>query len=116
MAVRYCGAVKITMRYQDKTSDYRCVVSVPGKVAPYVVIVGQPRVLNHAVDSKEAYDATAHAALSFAADDRWSDFEEFVSYWSRDEVAANGNICRVDSWHIATPARRMACHASEVTR
>ena len=64
IAKRYSGDVTVTMIYRDATSDYACRVATPSGFT--VVIGGSPRFLEHAVDSREAFDQTARAAIAFA--------------------------------------------------
>ncbi|MDB4989036.1 MAG: hypothetical protein JWN04_4214 [Myxococcaceae bacterium] len=73
MATRFSGTVTISIRYVDSVQHspnghYRCYLSSPVTMARrgYSVTVGAPRHLDHAVDSAEAYDAVARAAVSFA--------------------------------------------------
>ena len=82
--LRYSGELRIRITYIDwKQSDvfadgtprnrngqYRCYLNVAdgqGKT----IYVGAPAHLSHAVDSPEAFDDTARAALAFADDDGW---------------------------------------------
>jgi hypothetical protein len=70
MASRYCGQLKITVLYTDQ-GDYRASVQA-GKAQLWKGRIGAPPAgfgPGVAYDSPEAYDSTAHAALSFAADD-----------------------------------------------
>jgi hypothetical protein len=78
MATRYCGGVTIKLTWSDTNADtglhhingvYRCLISSPitAPRKPYVIYVAAPRYLDTAVDSAEAYDSAAHAALSFLA-------------------------------------------------
>jgi hypothetical protein len=53
------------LTYRDATSDYRVVISADG-LQSETVIVGEPKYLAHAVDSSEAFDEAARAAISFA--------------------------------------------------
>lgn len=82
MAKRISGQTTISMRWEEgffpnmaHGGRYRCVVS--NKNGRLVIYVGAPVCLTHAVDSPEAYDDTARAALSFAADaadeNEWDD-------------------------------------------
>ena len=64
VAKRYSGDVAVTMIYRDATSDYACRVATPTEVR--IVFVGTPAHLEHAVDSREAFDDTARAAIAFA--------------------------------------------------
>lgn len=68
MAKRYSGQVTVRIIYRDATwkdvGHYDAVVSWPG--GHERVSVGEPRILTHAVDSPEAYDGAARAAISFS--------------------------------------------------
>lgn len=64
---RYSGDLTITLTYRERSSDYRATISYKG--VRHVVYVGEPRYLQHAVDSPEAFDETAHAAISFASEE-----------------------------------------------
>jgi len=67
IAKRYSGDVTVTMIYRDRTNDYACrVASASGRAT---VLVGAPAFLEHAVDSREAFDGTARAAIAFAEHD-----------------------------------------------
>jgi len=72
MAKRYCGLVTISIRYVDSAEHspnghYRVYLSCPVTMARrgYSATIGAPRYSQHAVDSAEAYDDVARAALSF---------------------------------------------------
>lgn len=84
-SIRYCGSLRIRVTYveprgemysdgtlRDVNGTYRC------NITPYTentdiitVYVGAPAFLSHDVDSSEAFDAAASAALAFAADGGW---------------------------------------------
>jgi len=68
---RYSGNVEIKMRYRPLMGGYECELHFPNpKENPSVYVnVGEPSCIEYAIDSKEALDATARAALSFGADD-----------------------------------------------
>jgi hypothetical protein len=66
-ALRYSGALRIRVTYVDPKAGYRCAISGDG--IRRTIWVGAPNCLSHAVDSSEAFDETAHAALSFADDE-----------------------------------------------
>lgn len=73
MAIRYSGATKIICKlvpapHMPHGEQYRCTISRDGKRVG-VQFVGIPAHLTHAIDSPKAYDAAAHAALSFALDE-----------------------------------------------
>ena len=64
VAKRYSGDVAVTIVYRDRDRDYACrVVSPDGQ---RIVFVGAPRLHGYAVDSKEAFDSVARAAIAFA--------------------------------------------------
>lgn len=70
MPLRYSGNVIVRIEYIDpKAGDYRqhghykCWLSWPG--GRNIVFVEPPKHLTMAVDSPKAFDASAHAALSF---------------------------------------------------
>jgi hypothetical protein len=77
MATRYCGFLRIEVVYQDATTTrpdrYRCVIKCLSEDNPIdaTVYVGTPRYNKLALDSAEAIDNAAHAALSFADNDGW---------------------------------------------
>jgi hypothetical protein len=64
MALRYSGTLTIRVTYNDR-GYYNASISRKGRNL-WSGTVGEPRHLSHSVDSPEAYDETAHAALSFA--------------------------------------------------
>ena len=65
---RYSGNVTVAINYVDSENHYKATVSAGGKRGK-TVIVNPPRHLTKAVDSAEAYDNAAKAAVSFAEDD-----------------------------------------------
>lgn len=117
MAVRYSGDVKITLKYRERENDYRATLTWPsgrGGYHRHTVHVGVPAHITKAVDSPDAYDEAAHAALSFA-NDEWSLIGELSAMaedgWlvSRHELMAWGGPL-----HEATLRRR--AHAASKTR
>lgn len=67
---RYSGDLKIELSFNDRTDEYRArICPVRGGGACETVHVGAPKYLKHAVDSPQAYDSAAHAAISFARDE-----------------------------------------------
>ena len=68
MATRYCGLLTLRLSYRDASNDYRVCIATNGYHLA-TVYVDSPAYLIHAVDSPEAFDAAARAALAFAADD-----------------------------------------------
>jgi hypothetical protein len=78
-STRYSGNLKITMKLAPDSRSYKVTVrSLDRDSHPYHVTVGTPAHLTGAVDSIRAYDNTARAALSFAADDGWPVDDEAV--------------------------------------
>lgn len=80
MARRYSGHVTVTVVWSDTLSAYKCGVRDADHGLSWRDTVRSPQTLDAAVDSSEAYDATARTALSFAEDDKpgitaraWSD-------------------------------------------
>lgn len=89
MARRYSGtlALNLTRNARDDGYDVTIAVSKRGARARSLCRqhVGDPQVLTIAVDSSEAYDAAARAALALAADsepdiDRLADIDRFARY------------------------------------
>lgn len=85
MARRYCGSVRANVVYLD-SGEYVCSVTTPdgrwcGTVLPPASGFG-PGI---AYDSSEAYDRTAHAALSFADDD-----DSSLALWQHAFIDAEG--------------------------
>jgi hypothetical protein len=74
--LRYCGEIRIRITYLERgphrNGSYRCYLTAPGG-AKVTIIVGAPAYLSHGVDSSEAFDETAHAAISFADNEPESD-------------------------------------------
>ena len=107
MAIRYSGGLKINVVYQDR-GDYRAVITEYGPEASHrrhpmrmfhttprkaIVYVRPPAAgfgRGIAYDSPEAYDQTAHAALSFASDE-WDN--EWISNLASHDADFSG-------WHI----------------
>jgi hypothetical protein len=85
--MRYSGSLSIRITYLEPwgagtpapagrstriNGEYRCFIRSIDKNAQGVTIhVGAPAVLSHAVDSPEAFDDAAHAALSLALAEGW---------------------------------------------
>lgn len=76
-ALRYSGDARVRVTYLDtaalpwswyRNGGYRCFVRTDSG-ATYSCVVGAPQILEHAVDSPEAFDDAAKAALSFAEHD-----------------------------------------------
>ena len=93
MADRYSGNLKISVVYDDR-GFYRTAVSREGRVLwrgrvrPPAAGFGR----GVAYDSPEAYDRTAHAALSFAADDKGGVIEDAADY---DRSGSGWDVRRV---------------------
>lgn len=68
MARRYSGEVNINILWVDATQQYAAKVKAPDEPSMFI-IVGAPKVLEHAVDSPAAYDNAAVTALAFAEDE-----------------------------------------------
>lgn len=76
-AVRFSGTCSIRIAICEDPSrqvpgsgaTYRCVVTDATSRDRAVVVVGSPPVLTQAIDSPEAFDAVAHAAISFVLEE-----------------------------------------------
>jgi hypothetical protein len=96
-AIRYSGELRIRVTLLDITDSngryqYRCHVRGPADAK--TVFVGSPASIGHAIDSTEAFDSVAHAAISFA-DDAGSD-----TFSSRAATKVDGS-----GWHIGRNAK-----------
>ena len=67
MAKRYSGDVVVSVTWSDSRDAYKATVSAHGE--KWSGWVGAPRAMRIAVDSPQAYDDAAHAAISFACDE-----------------------------------------------
>lgn len=95
-ATRFSGDIEISVVYNERERQYACRLAVPGESSVFQV-VGEPAILEVAVDAPEAFDSAAHAALSFADDER---------RWGIEEHAAFGE----SGWHIGrTKEERWPC-------
>lgn len=102
MAIRYSGNVRISVMYRDQ-GDYKCSVSGPGGRWSGVVRPA-PSGFGAGVgyDSPKAYDEVAHAALSFAANDKRGIDEE------ADYTDSGYAIRRTKAYRAArSPTRRL---------
>lgn len=84
MATRYSGDGTIRMSFVDRDNNYRCSVN-DGHGGQGTVYVGLAGKIDKPVDSPEAYDEVAHAAISFADHDGLVDssyFETTDSGWA----------------------------------
>lgn len=89
VAHRRCGGVDIFIECKEPSGPYRysydCLVQAegrPGEVFKWKTRISEPAHSDVAVDSPEAYDRVAHAALSFATAD--IDDEEDRDQWPDD--------------------------------
>jgi hypothetical protein len=71
--MRYCGGIRISIVLTDR-DEYVCLVSDDDDEVR--VVVNSPKVITLALDSEEAFDDTARAALAFAIDERDNSFED----------------------------------------
>ena len=106
-AIRYSGRARIRVTYIDPVvgdhnphGKYRCTITAEGTKQRAVVLFGAT--LEHGsgigVDSPEAFDSAAHAALSFADDSSAEANEQFDS----GTYAATNDT----GWHIGrSPAK-----------
>jgi hypothetical protein len=67
-AARFSGDIEISIVYNERERQYTCRLALPGESV--FQVVAEPAILEHAVDSPEAFDSAAHAALSFADNER----------------------------------------------
>jgi len=104
MAVRYSGSLKIHVAWSDRLSTYKVSVSRAGR-SLWSGTVGAPRSLTRSVDSPVAYDETAHAALSFAADDG-ADVEDHADYTDKGFAVTRTPTRANPSRRRATAKRR----------
>lgn len=77
MAKRYCGRYVVNVVFVDKYAEYACTiyhdVYSGKKHGHHLIYVHPPASSRIAVDSPQAYDDAAHAALSFATSpDQWN--------------------------------------------
>lgn len=117
-ATRYSGELKITLTYRDPpkgmypNGDYRATITWPwrhglpsrGPKSRITVYVGAPKHLRHAVDSPDAFDEAAHAAISFAAEE----VPEIENHASMSSTDATWMIARPGDYFpdgYASPAR-----------
>lgn len=69
MAIRYCGTLRLDIRYERKTGDYSVRVTECYSDVPPVMLRGQhPLVAYYATYSADAYDSVARAACMFGLD------------------------------------------------
>jgi hypothetical protein len=97
-ATRYSGDIKISIVYSDEEQEYACRLEADGERTEYTT-VGEPKILEHAVDSPEALDTAAHAALSFALDDQRDIMDKAASTDSGWHVGRT----EADRWPVEEP-------------
>lgn len=100
MAIRYSGSLKIAVSFDDRRNAYKASVSRKGR-SLWSGYVGAPASSRLAVDNPLAYDAAAHAALSFASSDgvevdQFADYDARGGGWavSRSPVRSNPSPAR----------------------
>jgi hypothetical protein len=97
-AIRYSGALRIRITFVGKSPpEYRCHISCPSTPGqlPCRIYVHPNEAKMHAVDSPEAFDAVAKAALSFALDEHWPITEYAASDgdgWIISRSAKSSNV------------------------
>lgn len=96
MSNRYCGRARLSCYFDDATDQYDCDVYV-GDVRRGTIHVGLPGAwatlpeYRNGVDSDEAYDSAARAAVSFALCDDPDD-SDVEAMLSEDEVDYDENL------------------------
>lgn len=76
MAKRVSGRVSVRLTYLDEDNVYKCRVSnLDGEGSPIKVYVNPPKCSQLSVDSPEAYDNAARAAISFAGVHEYAMYE-----------------------------------------
>lgn len=97
---RYSGVVRARVTYVEGNplGHYRvCLVYLATK---HTVIVGEPRVLSHAVDSPVAFDNAFRAAIAFAEDERERGLD-IPSFYEKCVVSNSGEVSIARSTHEA---------------
>jgi hypothetical protein len=97
--LRYSGEIRIRVTYREDTASsprfgngtYRCFLRGPGGMTT-TVIVNAPQYLTRAVDSPEAFDDAARAALSFTADDAHDHGRSMTEYAA--------HVIDRSGWHV----------------
>jgi hypothetical protein len=97
-ARRYSGEVRIELTLVPAPNmphgeQYRCDISLRG-VRLGTQYVGIPAHLEHAIDSPEAFDAAARAALSFAVDEEERGERDWRGFADHCELGPDGWIVR----------------------
>jgi hypothetical protein len=109
-ALRYSGEVTIRVTWIDKVDvrphggHYRCTLSriESNRRVTTTQYVGAPACLTHAIDCSEAFDDTAHAALSFASNRETAEDDDPNGWAEVAAYKADGS-----GWLIArAPAKR----------
>jgi hypothetical protein len=92
--MRYSGKIRIRITYLEPwaagtpapagrstrlNGEYRCFLRADGYAATATIIVGAPAHLTNTVDSPEAFDGAAEAAIGFAEDEYggWADLAAY---------------------------------------
>jgi hypothetical protein len=80
-AIRYTGQITIRVTYVDARGAYRCALRGPDNMR-HTIYVTAPVASRIAVDSSEAFDYAARAAVAFADDEqREPNAIESRSFW-----------------------------------
>jgi hypothetical protein len=96
---RYSGEIRIRITYLADTNPngrYRCFLQAKGGAHTSIYVNLRTSILAHAVDSPEAFDEVARAAIAFAQDDVSDDGDD--TGW--DNLAAHNE----DGYHVARSA------------
>lgn len=99
--LRYSGDVTIRINYRQhvpghghwRNGGYYCEIALGGKRLGQI-LVGAPAYLSHAVDSPEAYDETASAAISFADDEEERGEHDWHGVGQRCDWGDSGRLIR----------------------
>lgn len=76
MAKRVSGRVSVRLTYLDEDDCYKCRVSnLDGEGSPIKVYVNPPKCSQLSVDSSQAYDDAARAAIAFAGVQEYAMYE-----------------------------------------
>lgn len=94
MATRYCGSIKVNCKlvsspHAPHGEQYKCTISHKGKRLG-TTYVGIPVYIDKGIDSPEAYDEAASAAIAFAQDEEergerdWGSLGDYCDYTDSD--------------------------------
>jgi len=98
MARRYSGSVTIYIEHDPLGCAYKCNVVTPD--GSRIIHVGEPRMLEQAVDSPPAFDAVSHAALSFASDE--DERNERNRHTGCEDIGVDSHAWMTDTgWHTS---------------